>query len=157
MSLPVSGEKGGHAEEIQIDFTKELKEDVVFGVEHAVIAKLIGLNWSRKDIKKWVECNWGKITVIKFIAKGFFAVLFEEEEEINRALIDRNWFVNTHVVYIQSWTPHFDPTPLVVYSEPVWIRLYNLPIEYWSEDLWEKIGRTLGTLLETDFDDEEDI
>ncbi|GLJ50081.1 hypothetical protein SUGI_1065190 [Cryptomeria japonica] len=95
--------------------------------------------------------------VVKFIAKGFFVVLFEEEEERNHALTNRNWFVNSHAVYIQPWTPHFDPTPLVVYSELVWIQLYNLPIEYWSEELWEKIGRKLGTLLEIDFDDEEDI
>ncbi|GLJ52661.1 hypothetical protein SUGI_1120870 [Cryptomeria japonica] len=95
--------------------------------------------------------------VVKFIAKGFFVVLFEEKEERNRALTDRNCFVNSHAVYIQPWTPHFDPTPLAFYSEPVWIRLYNLPIEYWSEELWEKIGITLGTLLETYYDDEEDI
>ncbi|GLJ36982.1 hypothetical protein SUGI_0748830 [Cryptomeria japonica] len=62
-----------------------------------------------------------------------------------------------HAVYIQPWIPHFDPTSLAVYSEPVWTRLYNLPIEYWSEELWEKIGRMLGTLLEIDFDDAEDI
>ncbi|GLJ50071.1 hypothetical protein SUGI_1064930 [Cryptomeria japonica] len=146
-----------HAEEILIDFTKELKEDVVFWEEYVVIAKFIGLNRLRKDIKNWVECNWGKRTVAKFIAKGFFVVLFEEEEERNHALTDRIWFVNTHVVYIQPWMPHFDPTPLVGYFEPVWIYLYNLLIEYWSEELWQKIGRTLGTLLEIDFDDEEDI
>ncbi|GLJ11332.1 hypothetical protein SUGI_0152580 [Cryptomeria japonica] len=157
MPLPVNGRKGGHAEKIQIDCSKELQEDVVFWEEYGVIAKFLGLNWPRKDIKKWVECNWGSRTVVKFIAKGFFVVLFEEKEERNRSLIDRNWFVNSHAVYIQPWRPHFDPTPLAVYSELVWIQLYNLPIEYWSEELWEKIGRTLGALLETDFDDEEDI
>ncbi|GLJ08429.1 hypothetical protein SUGI_0088580 [Cryptomeria japonica] len=88
MSLPFNGGKGGHAEEIRIDFSKELKEDVVFWEEYAVIAKIIGLNWPRKEIRNWVECNWGK-------------------------------------------------------------RI--------SEELWEKIGRTLGTLLETNFDDVEDI
>ncbi|GLJ55642.1 hypothetical protein SUGI_1195050 [Cryptomeria japonica] len=129
MSIPVNGGKGGHAEDVRIDFSKELKEDVVFWEDFAVIAKIIGLNWSRKEIKNWVECNWGKRTVTKFIAK----------------------------VYIQPWAPHFDPTPLAIYSEPVWIWLYNLPIEYWSEEFWEKIGRTLGTLLEIDFDDVEDI
>ncbi|GLJ53822.1 hypothetical protein SUGI_1148890 [Cryptomeria japonica] len=157
MSLPFNGRKGGLTEDVRLDFTKELKEDLVFWEDYTVIAKIIGLNWPRKEIRNWVECNWGKRTVIKFIAKGFFVVLFEEKEERNRALIDRNWFIKSHVVYIQPWTPHFDPTRLVVYSEPVWIRLYNLPIEYWSEDLWEKIGRTLGTLLETDYDDEKDI
>lgn len=35
--------------------------------------------------------------------------------------------------------------------------MYNLPIEYWSVDLLEKIGRTFGTLLEVDFDDEDEL
>ncbi|GLJ36788.1 hypothetical protein SUGI_0741900 [Cryptomeria japonica] len=99
----------------------------------------------------------GKKTITKFIAKGFFIVLFEEKEERNRALTDRNWFMKSHVIYIQPWTPHFDPIPMAVYSKLVWIHFYNLPIEYWSEELWEKNGRTLGTLLETDYDNEEDI
>ncbi|GLJ31319.1 hypothetical protein SUGI_0628310 [Cryptomeria japonica] len=38
------------------------------------------------------------------------------------------------------------------YSTPVWIRLYNLSIEYWVENCLEKIGRSLGTLLEIDED-----
>ncbi|GLJ26263.1 hypothetical protein SUGI_0504740 [Cryptomeria japonica] len=115
MPILVNGRKGGYAEDVCIDFSKELKEDVVFWEDFAIIAKIIGLNWPRKEIRNWVE------------------------------------------FYIQPWAPHFDPTPLAVYFEPVWIQLYNLSIEYWSEELWEKIGRTLGTLLETDFDDVEDI
>ncbi|GLJ07403.1 hypothetical protein SUGI_0066230 [Cryptomeria japonica] len=157
MPILVNGGKGGHAKDVRIDFSKELKEDVVFWEDFAVIAKIIGLNWPRKEIRNWVECNWGKRTVMKFIAKGFFVVLFEKEEERNKVLIERNWFILSHAVYIQPWAPHFDPTLLVVYSKPVWIQLYNLPIEYWSQEIWEKIGRTLGTLLKTHFDNVEDI
>ncbi|GLJ16522.1 hypothetical protein SUGI_0282250 [Cryptomeria japonica] len=42
------------------------------------------------------------------------------------------------------------PTRLAVYETLVWIRLFNLPIEYWGDQCLEKIGRTLGTLLEID-------
>ncbi|XP_059073739.1 uncharacterized protein LOC131874401 [Cryptomeria japonica] len=62
-----------------------------------------------------------------------------------------------HALYLQSWTPNFNPIPLVHYSNSVWIRLYNLPIEYWGDGLLEKVGRTLGTLLEVDVDDEADL
>ncbi|GLJ39260.1 hypothetical protein SUGI_0801140 [Cryptomeria japonica] len=58
---------------------------------------------------------------------------------------------------MQPWSSNFDPLPLAVYSAPIWIRLYNLPIEYWSEVILEKIDRTLGTLLGVDFDDEDDL
>ncbi|GLJ11048.1 hypothetical protein SUGI_0141330 [Cryptomeria japonica] len=84
-------------------------------------------------------------------------VLFEEGEDRNQILNQENWYANDHAIYLQPWFPNFDPLPLVVYFAPVWIRLYNLPIEYWSEALLEKIGRTLGTLLEVDFYDEDDL
>lgn len=84
-------------------------------------------------------------------------VLFKDEVERERILNQENWFVVGHVMYIQSWTPNFNPIPLVVYSNPIWISLYNLPIEYWGEVYLEKIGRMLGTVLEVDFDDERDL
>ncbi|GLJ35255.1 hypothetical protein SUGI_0709380 [Cryptomeria japonica] len=51
---------------------------------------------------------------------------------------------------VMPWTPNFDPTPLAVYDSLVWIRLYNLPIEYWDDVVFKKLGRSLGTLLEID-------
>ncbi|GLJ43799.1 hypothetical protein SUGI_0911820 [Cryptomeria japonica] len=71
--------------------------------------------------------------------------------EINNWILNQeNWFVNGNPIYLQPWSPNFDPTPLVVYDSPVWIRLYNLPIEYWDDVVLEKIDRSLGTLLEVD-------
>ncbi|GLJ24307.1 hypothetical protein SUGI_0463740 [Cryptomeria japonica] len=42
------------------------------------------------------------------------------------------------------------PFSLAVYSNPIWIRLYNLLIEYWGDSCLEKIGHSLGTLLDVD-------
>ncbi|GLJ26672.1 hypothetical protein SUGI_0519060 [Cryptomeria japonica] len=38
----------------------------------------------------------------------------------------------------------------MIYDKPLWIQLYNLPLEYWSNPCLERIGQTLGTLLEID-------
>lgn len=62
----------------------------------------------------------------------------------------KNWFFEDHPLYIQSWSANFDPSNLVAYEKLVWIRLYSLPIEYWSDACLEKIGRTLGTLIDLD-------
>ncbi|GLJ21599.1 hypothetical protein SUGI_0401220 [Cryptomeria japonica] len=160
MSSTINGGSGGRSQnmdKICIDVSKDLEEHTELWEKHAVIARIIGLNWSREDIKNWVECNWGRRTVTKFIPKGFFVVLFEEEKDRDQVLNQENWFVNDHAIYLQPWFPNFDPLPLVVYSAPIWIRLYNLPIEYWSENVLEKIGRNLGNLLEIDFDDEANL
>ncbi|GLJ46676.1 hypothetical protein SUGI_0983700 [Cryptomeria japonica] len=134
-----------------------MEEDRKLWVEHVVIAKILGLNWSRKNIRSWVEEQWGDRIVIKFLPKRFFVVLFEKGSKRDCIINQENWFVEKHAVYLQPWTPNFDPIPLAVYSYPIWIRLYNLSIEYWGEVFLEKIGKMLGTVLEIDFDDEEDL
>ncbi|GLJ55287.1 hypothetical protein SUGI_1186410 [Cryptomeria japonica] len=143
--------------EIVVDLMTEMEEDRKLWVEHVVIARMLSLNWSRKNIRSWVEEKWGDQIVIKFLPKKFFVVLFEKGFERDRILNQENWFAEKHAVYLQPWTPNFDPIPLAVYSCPIWIRLYNLPIEYWGEVFLEKIGRMPGTVLEIDFDNEEDL
>ncbi|GLJ23324.1 hypothetical protein SUGI_0441300 [Cryptomeria japonica] len=88
--------------------------------------------------------------VVNFLPRGFFVVVFAKGSERNKVLQQENWFVEDSPLYIQPWQSNFDPLPLVVYDNPMWIRLYNLPIEYWGDSCLEKIGRTLGTLLEID-------
>ncbi|GLJ11267.1 hypothetical protein SUGI_0150000 [Cryptomeria japonica] len=105
---------------------------------------------TRTTIKEWIAKSWGTSLVIKFIPGSFFVVVFADNTERDNILCKQNWFAGDHPVYIQPWAPNFNPLPLVVYDHPVWIRLYNLPIEYWRDQSLEKIGNSLGTLLEID-------
>ncbi|GLJ31252.1 hypothetical protein SUGI_0626790 [Cryptomeria japonica] len=107
-------EKDASSCSIEIDLTKNIKNEKLIFERHVIIAKIIGPKLSRKDILAWVE------------------------------------FLDDHPLYIQPRSLNFDPTSLAVYDKPIWIRLYNLPIEYWSEACLETIGRSLGTLLEID-------
>ncbi|GLJ35926.1 hypothetical protein SUGI_0720860 [Cryptomeria japonica] len=84
-------------------------------------------------------------------------VLFEDPVEREHILNQEKWFADKHEVYVQPWKPNFNPIPLLVYSNPVWINLYNLPIEYWGESYLGKIGRALGSVLEINFDDEGEL
>ncbi|GLJ53373.1 hypothetical protein SUGI_1138080 [Cryptomeria japonica] len=135
---------------IEIDLTEEVANERAFFEKQAVITRFIGPKMSRKTIHDWADNNWGKRIVVKFLPKGFFIVVFTKESKRNHILEKENWYLGNHPLYIQPWTPNFNPTPLVVYEELVWVRLFNLPIEYWSDSSQEKIGRTLGTLLEID-------
>ncbi|GLJ15277.1 hypothetical protein SUGI_0249990 [Cryptomeria japonica] len=144
-------------DEMVVDLMEEIEKDRQLWEDQAVIERIIGLNWSRKNIILWVEEMWGEWIVIKFISKGFFVVLCENHSERDHILNQENWFVDKNAVYLQPWTPNFNPIPMVVYSCPKWVSLYNLSIEYWGEVFLEKIDRMLGTVLEIDIDDEDDL
>ncbi|GLJ47042.1 hypothetical protein SUGI_0993350 [Cryptomeria japonica] len=137
--------KKTESDTIEIDLTEEVDEDRHILDTHATIARM-----PRKIIRTWVDKNWGKHIVIKFLPKNFFVVVFKDGMDRDYTLDLKNWFLDTYPLYIQPWAPNFDPTSLVEYETLVWIRLFNLPIEYWSDQSLEKIGRTLGILLEID-------
>ncbi|GLJ24987.1 hypothetical protein SUGI_0478430 [Cryptomeria japonica] len=60
--------------------------------------------------------------------------------------------METKPLYIQKWYRNFNPLKTEPYDKPIWIRLYNFPMEYWMEEALENIGRSLGTLIEIDAD-----
>ncbi|GLJ27743.1 hypothetical protein SUGI_0544530 [Cryptomeria japonica] len=135
---------------IEIDLSDDIDDSNTVWKNHAIIARVVGPKFPRKIIRSWIDENWGKHIIIKFLPKNFFVAIFADGSERDRTLGLKNWFLNEHPLYLQPWMPNFDPTTLAVYEKPIWIRLYNLPIEYWNESCLEKIGRTLGTLLELD-------
>ena len=50
-------------------------------------------------------------------------------------------------LYLNRWTPEFDPAvdfPKVI---PIWVRLTNLPIHYWTASSLQAIGNKLGTCI----------
>lgn len=134
----------------EVDLTSEAEEERGLWSEHALIGRVVGPRKTRATIREWISKNWGLRMIVKFIPRNFFIVVFEDGKERNKFLCMNNWFIEEHPMYLQPWVPNFDPVPLAIYDRPVWIRMYDLPMEYWGENCLEKIGRSLGTLLEID-------
>jgi len=53
-------------------------------------------------------------------------------------------------VMLKHWSPLFDPEREHIGVGPLCIRLPNLPLQYWSEDIFIYIGNSLGTYLDYD-------
>lgn len=115
---------------MEINVSNEVEEDLDLWTKHAIIGKFIGLRFSRNIIKEWVFNNWDSKVLIKFMPTGFFIVIFSDEDVRNKILSQQNWFVEECPLYLQPWQPNFNPLPLAVYNHPIWIRMYNLPLEY---------------------------
>ncbi|GLJ11534.1 hypothetical protein SUGI_0170050 [Cryptomeria japonica] len=100
----------------EIDLTNNTKGDKSLWVDLAVIGRVVGPKLNRIAIKEWIAKRWGMKLVVKFIPKGFFVVVFVENSERNRILCQEKWFVGDHPIYIQPWSPNFDPLPLAMYD-----------------------------------------
>ena len=56
--------------------------------------------------------------------------------------------MGTQGLYLNRWTPDFDPEVDVPKEVPVWVRLPNLPVHCWNIQTLEKFGNALGIYID---------
>ncbi|GLJ30868.1 hypothetical protein SUGI_0613720 [Cryptomeria japonica] len=84
--------------------------------------------------------------------KATSLLFFATEEERLKILEGGLWTMDFKPLYIHRWHRNFNPLKIDPYEKLVWIRLNNLPMEYWTKEALEKIDRSLGTLMDIDAD-----
>ncbi|GLJ17224.1 hypothetical protein SUGI_0298390 [Cryptomeria japonica] len=133
-----------------IDVSEEIEVDLEYLKDLAIIFRFIGPRMERKKICKWICENWKTPQIMKFLPCGFFIVIFATEEERMKILDGGVWFIDSTPLYIQRCHMNFNPLITKPYEKPIWICLNNLPMEYWMEEALNKIGLSLGTLIDID-------
>ena len=53
-------------------------------------------------------------------------------------------------LYLNKWTPDFDPSQDVSSDVPIWVRLPHLPLHCWNLESLEIIGNNLGKFIDRD-------
>lgn len=64
--------------------------------------------------------------------------------------LDGPWFVGDQYLHVQAWEADFHPHVAKISTTAVWIRLEQLPIEYYHQDFLKHVGNKLGKLLKID-------
>ena len=120
--------------------------------ERELIGKFTRLRLSLKTVQRWIERNWsdkinGKISIL-LCGKGYFSFNFESKED--KDLIFRNdpYFMDSRGLYLNKWTPNFDPELDVPSVVPVWVRLPHLPLHCWGDELILAIRNVVGNFID---------
>ncbi|GLJ23103.1 hypothetical protein SUGI_0436130 [Cryptomeria japonica] len=135
-----------------VDVSEESIIDKTLLEDLATICKFVGPKRDRVSIKNWIKVSWKFQHMVKFLPKGFFVVIFASEGDREAILQGGLWEMQNSPLYMQKSVANFDPLVYDPYDSAIWIRLYNLPSEYWVEDCLEKIERSLGTIIDIDGD-----
>ncbi|GLJ36592.1 hypothetical protein SUGI_0735510 [Cryptomeria japonica] len=53
-------------------------------------------------------------------------------------------------VHLIEWQPNFNPMTHKLLECLVWVRLYNIPSEYWNTEALKEIGNYFGSFISTD-------
>ena len=118
----------------------------------ALIGQFTGLWPSPKTTDSWVQRNWrpliSKNVASYAVGRGYFLFDFESKED--KELIFRNgpYFMGPQGLYLNRWTPDFDPEADTPKAVPVWVKLPNLPMHCWNPKSLHAIGDALGNYID---------
>ena len=100
--------------------------------ERALIGKFVGIWPSKKTLTWWINTTWkpqGHYD-LQLGAKGFFTVIFFNEEDRNRILESGPYFYNSAGLFLRPWREIFNLDNENLTIAPVWIRMYSHLTEY---------------------------
>ncbi|KAL2246321.1 UNVERIFIED_CONTAM: hypothetical protein Sindi_2900300 [Sesamum indicum] len=103
-----------------------------------------------QNLRRWMLAQGfrGDFSVGAINVRHVF-IKFALEEDYTKLWIKSIWFVEGFPMRVFKWTPTFNPreeSPIV----PVWVRLPELPIQFFDREALFSIARLLGTPLRTD-------
>ncbi|KAF3975669.1 hypothetical protein CMV_001084 [Castanea mollissima] len=77
----------------------------------------------------------------------YYLVKFELVDDVDHILKGGPWFIGQHFLAIRQWELEFKASFATLSSVAVWIRLPELPIEFYENTALLKIGRAIGPVL----------
>jgi hypothetical protein len=117
-----------------------------------LVGQFMGLWPSTKTTDDWIQRNWrpnlaNGVTCYP-VGRGYFVFEFISEED--RDLVFRNgpYFMGTQGLYLNKWTPDFNPLVDTPKEVPVWVRLPNLPMHCWDFESLQRIGNGVGKFID---------
>ena len=84
------------------------------------------------------------------IEYDFFIMCFDVLKDYHHTLMDGLWFVGEQYLHVQAWEADLHPHIAKISTTRIWIRLEQLPIEYYHPEFLKHMGNKLGKLLKAD-------
>lgn len=111
-----------------------------------VTTKTVNLN----GLKNTMAPLWGNPSCFKVVEVGdnLFQFVFGKEDEIFRVLAGKPWFFNNSFLILSRWSPEMKLQQLVFQHSPIWVKIWGLPLQFYSDEVGTKIGNSMGEFLD---------
>ncbi|XP_031120935.1 uncharacterized protein LOC116024174 [Ipomoea triloba] len=136
----------------RVTFFKELRKELCSAWKMALILKYLGKSIHFNALNHLLPTLWnlqGKMTLID-IGHGCFIARFDNKNDYLHALLDGPWKLFDNYLVTQRWEPEFRSRTAKLHKMAVWVRLPDLPMEYFRDDTIRSILESIGKPLKLD-------
>ncbi|OMO68562.1 reverse transcriptase [Corchorus capsularis] len=119
---------------------------------NAIIVKLLGKILGFKALSTRVKLLWQIEGGFKIIDLGhdYFLFKFQKKEDYRHVLDGGPWIIGGHYLTVWQWCPNFQPDSDVINTIIAWVRLPQLPMEYYSAMAIRRITSRVGRVIRLD-------
>jgi hypothetical protein len=138
--------------EVVIKFSRALKQKIRAPWSTSLIVKVFGRSIGYVFLVNKLNYMWktyGNFSCVD-LGEGFFLIRFESRNSFEEVLKGGPWFIGEHFLSLRPWSPNFRASEASVSSIAVWVRLPELPVEYYHKEALMLIGSGLGPVLRVD-------
>ncbi|XP_019447356.1 PREDICTED: uncharacterized protein LOC109350589 [Lupinus angustifolius] len=104
------------------------------------------------ELKSTLTSMWSMIRKWSMISlgKGFYEFSFSSLEDMRTICSVGSWNLKPGILRLFLWSPDFNPNLQKQSHTQCWIKIYNLPQEYWSPRIIFSIAGGIGTPISMD-------
>ncbi|KAK8673859.1 hypothetical protein V6N13_112169 [Hibiscus sabdariffa] len=120
--------------------------------ENALLGNFLGKSPPLGVFQKMVDKLWGRegsITIC-FLAPSVYVLNFPSQKVRDWVLVSGPWHIQQKALMLRKWVPGMISEVLDLSSAPVWIKLWHVPLELFSQKGLGCIASALGKPLYTD-------
>ncbi|KAK8585289.1 hypothetical protein V6N13_139223 [Hibiscus sabdariffa] len=119
---------------------------------NALIGTFLGKSLILSVFQRTANRLWGRegSVEIRFLAPSVYMVNFPSKRVRNWVLESGPWHVQQKALVLRKWVSGMLPEVLSMDSSPVWIRLWHVPLELYSQQGLDYLASALGKPLYTD-------
>lgn len=117
-----------------------------------MIVKVLGRHITIEALNRRLRELWrpqGSMLVLD-LPKQFFMVRFEMEQDYLGAVTGGPWRVLGSILMVKAWSPSFDPMCDEIETTPVWVRISNLPVNFYHRAILMGIAAGVGAPIKVD-------
>ncbi|XP_019227051.1 PREDICTED: uncharacterized protein LOC109208395 [Nicotiana attenuata] len=140
--IEIGSDQGNNlGEAIQISLSLEERHRIYEPWKFSIIIKLVGKRMPHHYLKRKIQDLWKPMEEFSLIDLGedYYIIKFTKKENMDKAIHLGPWFINGHFLSISEWKPNFVAKNAKLTSSAVWVRLPQLPTEFYDGKILEKI------------------
>ncbi|XP_075633855.1 uncharacterized protein LOC142606378 [Castanea sativa] len=136
----------------EMKLSKKTKARIRAPWSKALIVKLYGRSVGFHYLTFKINALWKPMAKMDCVTlrRGFFLIRFSCSDDYDNVLQGGPWFIGENFLAIKPWEPYFKAYEAKLTSMAIWVRLPELPIEFYNASVLKEIGSLIGPVLRID-------